>query len=72
METGFEKAIQAAKSQARLGKLIGRPQQTISYWKRHGVPAEAAILIEQATGVPRHEIRPDVFGPKVGRPPVEG
>lgn len=35
--------------------------QAISQWKR--VPAERAIEVEAITGVSRHELRPDVFGP---------
>ncbi len=35
--------------------------QAVSQWKR--VPAERVIEVERLTGVSRHEMRPDVFGP---------
>lgn len=40
-------------------------QQHVSWWmtKSGGnVPAEVAPLIETATGISKHELRPDVFG----------
>lgn len=35
--------------------------QAISQWKR--VPADRAIDVEAITGISRHDLRPDVFGP---------
>lgn len=40
-------------------------QQNVSWWlnESHGlVPAEVAPVIEIATGVSKHRLRPDVFG----------
>lgn len=34
--------------------------QAISQWKR--VPAERAIDVEAVTGIPRQELRPDIYG----------
>jgi DNA-binding transcriptional regulator YdaS (Cro superfamily) len=61
------RAISAAGSQAALSDRIGVSQQLISYWLRkgaRGVPAEHVSAIEMATGISRHELRPDVFGAK--------
>lgn len=33
--------------------------QAISQWKR--VPAERVLDVERITGVPRHELRPDLY-----------
>ncbi len=33
--------------------------QAISQWKR--VPAERVLDVERVTGVPRHELRPDLY-----------
>jgi DNA-binding transcriptional regulator YdaS (Cro superfamily) len=33
----------------------------ISQW--HRVPAERVIEVERLTGIPRSELRPDIFGP---------
>jgi DNA-binding transcriptional regulator YdaS (Cro superfamily) len=35
--------------------------QAVSQWKR--VPVLRVRQIEEATGISRHELRPDVFGP---------
>ena len=57
-------AIDIAGSQLALAKRIGVKQSYISNWlnrDKQGVPARYVILIEKATGVPRHELRPDIY-----------
>lgn len=44
-----------------LAARLGLTPQAISLWKR--VPAERVLDVEQATGISRHVLRPDVFGP---------
>lgn len=55
--------IDAAGSQAALAAVIGKPQQTVSYWLKHGkpLPAEYVFKVEKALGIPRHVSRPDLF-----------
>lgn len=43
----------------KLGGVVGR--QAITMWVV--VPPEHVLAVEKATGVSRHELRPDVFGP---------
>lgn len=62
------RAIKEAETQAGLAKRIGARQSHVEYWlnkSKRGVPAEWVGKIEAATGVPRHELRPDVFPPPV-------
>lgn len=60
-------AIRIAGSQEALGEMIGKDQTTISTWllgkTKKGVPAEDALLIENAVNgaVTRHELRPDLY-----------
>lgn len=62
-KTPIERAIEVCGNQQALAARIGRSQQLVSYWKSKGViPAEAVPSIEAATGIPRRELRPDVFG----------
>jgi len=62
IRAGLRKAIKAEKSQAALAKKIGKTQGHISKWLQRGhVPAEMVPLIEDATGVPCHVLRPDIF-----------
>lgn len=61
-KTAIERAIEKAGGQTALAKLVGRSQGAVSQWVRERkVPAEMAVKIERATGVPRYELRPDLF-----------
>jgi len=55
------RAIEVAGSQALLAQRLKCSQAAVSKWLRIRVPAERAIEIERATGVPRHELRPDLW-----------
>ena len=58
----LKQAIERAGGQTELAKAIGTTQGHVSQWLRRGkVPADKVLLIERATGVPRYELRPDVF-----------
>lgn len=60
----IERAINRAGSQKALANAIGCSQQYISkiLRKRGGhVPAELVVAISDATGIPRHELRPDLY-----------
>jgi hypothetical protein len=62
--SGLRRAIEIAGGQTALAAAIGVRQSHISYWllkSESGVPAERALDIERATGVGRHELRPDLF-----------
>lgn len=58
---GIAEAIEKAGSQERLAELIGVRQPTIHHYLNTFCPAERAVEIERATGIPRARIRPDVF-----------
>ena len=53
-ETGIDRAIKAAKSQAKLAELLGVSQQQVSKYKAQGfVPLGRAKEIEAQLGIPR-------------------
>ncbi|WP_093820201.1 transcriptional regulator [Stenotrophomonas indicatrix] len=54
-------SLKALGGPAHIGRVCGVSSQAVSQWKR--VPAEYVLAIEEATGVSRHDLRPDVFGP---------
>ncbi|MBI5263304.1 MAG: molecular chaperone TorD family protein [Bradyrhizobium sp.] len=56
---GLDRAINAAGGVARLARKIGISQPSVSSWRK--VPAQRVIAVEAATGVPRAELRPDLF-----------
>lgn len=61
-ETPLEKAVREAGGQTKLARAIGKTQGHISQWlRRKYVPPEVVLLIEGATGVSRHELRPDLY-----------
>lgn len=57
-------ACEKAGSQERLADRIGTTQSRVSYWlvkSKRGVSAEFVLPIERATGVSRHDLRPDLY-----------
>lgn len=57
--TPIGKAIAAAGNASELARRLGIKVQSIQQWKR--IPAERLLAVEQATGVSRKELRPDLF-----------
>lgn len=53
------KAIKAAGNGKALAGQIGVTPQALSQW--HRVPAHRVLHVERASGVPRHELRPDLY-----------
>ncbi len=44
----------------RLAEELKVTPGAISQWDR--VPAERVVEVERVTGIPRHKLRPDIFG----------
>ena len=61
MEAALERAKRQAGGRIALGVALGISPQAISQWKR--CPAERALDVEKASGVSRHDLRPDIYGP---------
>lgn len=59
MNTGIEKAAGAAGSVAELARRLGITRSAIAQWDK--IPAERVVEIERVTGVPRAELRPDLY-----------
>lgn len=60
----LKRAIAAAGGQVALAKILGlKSQGSISNWihRNERVPAEHVLAIERATGVSRHDLRPDIY-----------
>ncbi len=58
-ESGLEAAIRAVGGVGALARALGLAQPSVSSWRR--VPAERLAAVESVTGVPRNELRPDLF-----------
>lgn len=57
------RACEVVGGQSELARRLGlKSQGTVSGWLAAGrVPAERVIAIEAESGVPRHELRPDIY-----------
>lgn len=61
----LRKAVKIAGSQTALAAMIGKTQGHISKWLERGyIPPDAVLAIERATGISRHELRPDLYPPE--------
>jgi DNA-binding transcriptional regulator YdaS (Cro superfamily) len=59
MDTGLQKAFEAAGSPGTLARMLRIDRAAVYRWK--DVPAHWIIEIERITGVPREELRPDLY-----------
>ena len=60
-EPGLDEAIRAAGGVSELARRLGIAQPSVSNWQR--IPAERVAAVEEATGVDRTRLRPDLFAP---------
>ncbi|MCK1546540.1 molecular chaperone TorD family protein [Bradyrhizobium sp. 147] len=58
-DDGLDRAIDAAGGIAQLARKIGISQPSVSNWTR--VPAQRVVAVETATGIPRNDLRPDLY-----------
>lgn len=58
-DAGLDRAIDAAGGVAELARKIHISQPSVSNWSK--IPAQRVIAVEMATGVPRAELRPDLY-----------
>jgi DNA-binding transcriptional regulator YdaS (Cro superfamily) len=59
MKTGLQKAIEILGGYSAMARKLGIDRNAIRRW--HSVPDHWIIEIEQLTGVPREELRPDLY-----------
>src|SRR5687768_15809786 len=59
----FKAAIAVAGSQSELARMCAVGQPTVWKWLniKKQLPAEHVLKVEAATGVSRHELRPDLY-----------
>lgn len=56
--------IENGKNQKEAGEAVGVERVTWWRWEKQGSPVDIAILakVSEVTGIPRQELRPDIFG----------
>lgn len=58
----IQKAVEAAGGAKALALKFRISRQAVEKWLEHKrVPAERVLEIEAATGIPRYELRPDLY-----------
>jgi len=57
--TALERAIEAAGGITRLAESLQITKQAVSQWDE--VPPLRVLQVERASGVSRHELRPDLY-----------
>jgi DNA-binding transcriptional regulator YdaS (Cro superfamily) len=62
-DSALADAVRRAGSQSAFARLINRKQSTVFSWlsRNHPLPAELVLTVEHATGVSRHDLRPDIY-----------
>lgn len=58
----IDKLIKHFGSQRKLAAAVGVTAQSVTKWKRNGIPAARVLELERLSGISRHEMRPDIFG----------
>ncbi len=59
IDPALQSAINKAGSQRALADALKITPQALSQWNR--VPVGRVLDVEKATGIPRHELRPDFY-----------
>lgn len=59
IHTGLDLALDAVGGEAALARLLGLTRQAVNKWRR--VPADRIADVERVSGVPRENLRPDIF-----------
>ena len=64
MNKALQRAVDVMGSQKALADAIGTSQSQIWFWlheSKNGLSPEFVIAVENATGVSRHKLRPDIY-----------
>lgn len=70
----LERAVAIIGSQSATARLCGVRQPTVFKWlsKRKPLPAEHVLKVEAATGIPKEDLRPDIYPRAAGDIPPGG
>lgn len=63
LDSPLAAAVRHQRTQSAFARLIGVSQSTVHEWLSAGkpLPAEHVLKVEAATGVSRHDLRPDLY-----------
>jgi hypothetical protein len=58
----IDKAIASLGGEDAFMRAVGIKRRTLFYWRADGIPAVRLKAVSEATGIPAHALRPDLFG----------
>ncbi len=59
--------IKAGGGPSRIGRQLGLHHASVIEWRKAGqVPVAHVLKLEEITGIPRHQMRPDIYPPPAG------
>jgi DNA-binding transcriptional regulator YdaS (Cro superfamily) len=61
MKTFADHLAQRGIKAADLARQLGLNKSSITMWSLRRVPADRVLQLERETGIPRHELRPDIY-----------
>ena len=59
-QQAVDAAIKAAGGRRSLANALGISYEAVRLWKE--IPVKRIAKVSELTGIPRHELRPDIFG----------
>ena len=59
----LKRAVEILGGQSAMARLLGLAQTSVWAWLRKGklLPPEHVLAVEEATGISRHDLRPDIY-----------
>lgn len=64
--TPLKRAVATAGSQTAFAKMLGVGQAAVSKWlAKDELPPKHVLRVERETGVPKEELRPDIYPPEL-------
>lgn len=62
MKSAVKRAIRKVGSQSNLARLVGVTPQAVQQWEAaNRVSVRKVLEVEKATGISRHDLRPDIY-----------
>ena len=74
LETPLAESVRKVGSQSAFARLVGKSQSSVYALLHDRKPLwpEVVLAVEAATGVSKHRLRPDVYGPEPTSAPSNG
>jgi len=63
-QSPIDRAIAAAGGEEAFMQRVGIKRRSLFSWRATGIPAVRLPAVVRATGIPAHELRPDMFKPE--------